>query len=142
MPVSFSMLILYKASLRRTEQVSFAASHHLYTSLKTRKLGTKLGDLIEIQGINEVFHSSHATENPLIIGAAKTCVGHTETASGLVGVVKALASLSKGSVPGLTHLTPGNLNSAIDCSLIPMHIPHKEVALKRRDSVPLRSLVL
>ncbi|KAK0199304.1 polyketide synthetase [Desarmillaria ectypa] len=103
--------------------------------------GTSLGDLIEVEGINDVFKNSHTTERPLIIGAAKSCVGHTETSSGLVGMVKALASLSRRSVPGLTHLTASNLNPTIDCSLIPMHIPHQPVELPKGNS-PLRALVL
>ncbi len=104
-------------------------------------IGTSLGDLIEMEGINDVFKNSHTADHPLIVGAAKSCVGHTETSSGLVGLVKALASLSRRSVPGLTHLTASNLNPNIDCNLIPMHIPHQPVELPKTSN-PLRALVL
>lgn len=108
-------------------------------------LGTALGDLIEAQAINEVFKKSHTVERPLFLTASKTCVGHAEIAAGLVGVLAALASISHVSVPGLTHLTTDNINPAIDCSAIPMHIPWETVSLQQRKENtdnPLRVLVL
>ncbi|PBK61389.1 ketoacyl-synt-domain-containing protein [Armillaria solidipes] len=123
--------LLSKASMKPSD-IDFIEAHGT---------GTSLGDLIEIEGINDVFKNSHTTDHPLIVGAAKSCVGHTETSSGLVGVVKALASLSRRSVPGLTHLTASNLNPNIDCNLIPMHIPHQPVELSKTNN-PLRAFVL
>ncbi|KAF8529293.1 polyketide synthetase [Hysterangium stoloniferum] len=104
--------------------------------------GTSLGDLIEIQGINDVFHGSHTDSHPLIIGAAKSCIGHTETTSGLVGLIKTLLSFAKGAVPGLTHMNDTNINPAIECSIAPIHIPYDTVKLKCRNEVPLRALVV
>ncbi|KAK0488295.1 hypothetical protein EDD18DRAFT_593749 [Armillaria luteobubalina] len=123
--------LLRKASLKPSD-IDFIEAHGT---------GTSLGDLIEMEGINDVFRNSHTTDHPLIVGAAKSCVGHTETSSGLVGMVKALASLSRQTVPGLTHLTASNMNPNIDCSLIPMHIPHQPVELPKTNN-PLRALVL
>ncbi|KAF8952138.1 hypothetical protein BDZ97DRAFT_803902 [Flammula alnicola] len=86
-------------------------------------IGTSLGDLIEIQGINEVFESSHGPDKPLVVGAAKSCVGHAELVAGLIGVVKTLGSFAEGSVPGLVQLTSDNMNPKLDCSVVPLHIP-------------------
>src|SRR6266498_5606921 len=33
-------------------------------------LGTSLGDLIEIQGINDVFKASHTSDAPLVVGGS------------------------------------------------------------------------
>ncbi len=104
--------------------------------------GTSLGDVIEIQGINDVFRNSHPPSRPLIIGAAKSCIGHTETTSGLVGVVKVLSSFSNRAVPGLTHLNAANMNPAIDCSLVPLQIPSRTVHLKDREHQPHRALAV
>ncbi|KAG7441749.1 ketoacyl-synt-domain-containing protein [Guyanagaster necrorhizus] len=123
--------LLNKASLKPSD-IDFIEAHGT---------GTSLGDLIEMEGINDVFKDSHTKDRPLIIGAAKSCVGHTETSSGLVGMVKALASLSRRAVPGLTHLTTSNLNPNIDCSLVPIHIPHQPVKLSKGNDL-LRALVL
>ncbi|KAJ6610193.1 hypothetical protein B0H10DRAFT_1883603 [Mycena sp. CBHHK59/15] len=128
-PSTKAQVMLHRSLLERSaltpSEIDFIEAHGT---------GTSLGDLIEIQGINEVFKDSHSPSRPLIVGAAKTCVGHTEVTSGLVGLVKALLSFSKGSVPGLTHLTATNMNPAIDCSLVPMHIPYDPVDIARLDS--------
>ncbi|TFK38562.1 hypothetical protein BDQ12DRAFT_683838 [Crucibulum laeve] len=111
--------------------------------VETHGTATILGDLIEIQGINEVFQSSHTSTQPLLVGAAKTCIGHTEIASGLFGVMKTLSSFTNALVPGLVHLTDGNLNPSIDLDVVPLYIPHATVELPRRNSLtPFRAVVL
>lgn len=98
--------------------------------------------MIEIQGINQVFQHSHP-ETPLIVGAAKSCIGHTEIAAGLVGVLKVIASFRHSTIPGLMHLTPENMNPSIDCDIIPMHIPHEPFRLAPKENgTPHLSVVL
>ena len=101
-----------------------------------------MGDLIEIQGINDVFKSSHAPNAPLVVGASKSCVGHTELIAGLIGVLKTLGTFTDGTVPGLVQLTKDNMNPSLDCSVVPLHIPHENVVLKQGQNKPLRALVL
>jgi acyl transferase domain-containing protein len=101
-----------------------------------------LGDLIEIQGINEVFKSSHGPDAPLVVGASKSCLGHTELIAGLIGVLKTLGTFKDGEVPGLVQLNENNMNPSLDCSVVPLHIPHQNVILKRNLDRPLRALVL
>ncbi|KAJ7666829.1 hypothetical protein DFH06DRAFT_1040341 [Mycena polygramma] len=91
--------------------------------IETHGTGTSIGDLIEISGINAVFRGSHTPEKPLVLGAAKTCIGHTESVAGLVGIVKAIKQLSTGKVPGLSSLSGGKLNPEIDTSLVPLLFP-------------------
>jgi hypothetical protein len=112
------------------------------SSLIENLTGTSLGDLIEIQGINEVFKSSHTPDAPLVVGASKTCVGHTELIAGLIGVLKTIGTLNNGKVPGLVQLTENNMNPSLDCSVVPLHIPHENVILKQNPNRPLRALVL
>nr|WGJ61594.1 polyketide synthase 1 [Sanghuangporus sanghuang] len=105
--------------------------------------GTILGDMMEIQAINEVFGGSHSADSPLVLGAAKTIFGHTESSAGLVGVAKALQSLHYHVVPGLAHLDGSNLSPRLDTSVTPLRISHLESQLRRRaDGVPLRALSL
>jgi acyl transferase domain-containing protein len=72
----------------------------------------------------------------LIIGAAKACIGHTEVAAGLVGIVKAIKQLSEGKVAGLNSLNNGRLNPEIDTSSVPLHIPSKLTDFPQRDGPP------
>ncbi|KAI5117731.1 hypothetical protein M0805_002076 [Coniferiporia weirii] len=104
--------------------------------------GTILGDMMEIQALNEVFGGSHSEEAPLVLGAAKTVFGHTESAAGLVGVIKALLSLQHGVVPGLAHLDGTNLSPRIDPSITPLRISHEATVLRRKEGLPLRALSL
>jgi len=55
-----------------------------------------LGDLIEIEGLYAVFRGAHPPDRRLILGAAKTSLGHTEVVAGLVGIVKAIKQLLIG----------------------------------------------
>ncbi|KAF8900861.1 hypothetical protein CPB84DRAFT_1778561 [Gymnopilus junonius] len=122
------------------EKAGFAPSQIDF--IEAHGTGTSLGDLIEIQGINEVFESSHAPDRPLVVGTAKSCVGHAELVAGLVGVVKALGTFAAGTVPGLVQLTHDNMNPSLDCSVVPLHLPVDTVNLKTENNLPLRGLIL
>uniref|UniRef100_A0A3G9K3K9 Hispidin synthase n=1 Tax=Neonothopanus nambi TaxID=71958 RepID=HIPS_NEONM len=92
--------------------------------------GTSLGDLSEIQAINDAYTSSQPrTTGPLIVSASKTVIGHTEPAGPLVGMLSVLNSFKEGAVPGLAHLTADNLNPSLDCSSVPLLIPYQPVHL-------------
>ncbi|KAF9524194.1 hypothetical protein CPB83DRAFT_898058 [Crepidotus variabilis] len=90
--------------------------------LEAHGTGTSLGDAIEIEGINEVFQNSHY-DNPLVVGSAKSCVGHTEFAAGLVSIIKAIGTLRHQSVPGSVHLREDNFNPSFNLKNVPLLIP-------------------
>lgn len=65
--------------------------------LECHGTGTRLGDAVEIEAINDVF--SKDRQAPLVVGAVKTNVGHLEAASGMVGIIKTIQCLRTGQVP-------------------------------------------
>lgn len=68
--------------------------------------GTRLGDPAEISGLREVFRRT-GRSRPLVIGSAKTNVGHLEPAAGIVGFVKAALSVDRAHlVPSLNFRSP------------------------------------
>ncbi|MBC7432324.1 MAG: SDR family NAD(P)-dependent oxidoreductase, partial [Rubritepida sp.] len=71
--------------------------------------GTPAGDPIEASAIGEAV-GSRRTGGALPIGSAKTNIGHTEAASGLVGLVKGLLMLRHGQVPPSLHFETANPN--------------------------------
>src|SRR3989339_838366 len=56
--------------------------------------GTKLGDPIEIKGLDKAFRKYTSENNFCRIGSVKSNLGHTAEASGLVGLIKTVLSLA------------------------------------------------
>ncbi|OLN85402.1 Lovastatin diketide synthase LovF 14, partial [Colletotrichum chlorophyti] len=59
--------------------------------------GTPVGDPIEARAVGRVFGKGN--KHRTYIGSVKPNIGHTEAASGLVSVIKAVMSLEKGMIP-------------------------------------------
>ena len=71
--------------------------------------GTAAGDPIEAAAIGEAVGRLRDA-GPLPIGSAKSNIGHTEAASGLVGLIKALLVLRHGQIPPSLHIKTPNPN--------------------------------
>ena len=78
--------------------------------------GTPLGDPVEVGALGEVFSS--AGQSRVAMGTVKTNIGHSESASGVAGLVKAVLSLRSAEL--LPHLHLGQLNPHIDYTTSPM----------------------
>lgn len=61
--------------------------------------GTKLGDPIEIDGIQRAFRKYTSKMQFCAIGSVKTNIGHLDYASGIAGVVKAILALNYKELP-------------------------------------------
>ncbi|MFJ1543717.1 type I polyketide synthase [Streptomyces sp. NPDC088246] len=83
--------------------------------------GTPLGDPIEIGAISEVFADSHSRNDPVIVGSAKTNIGHMEPAAGIGGVIKAVAQLRSGEI--FPHLNFEKPSTRIPWEVSPVEIP-------------------
>ncbi|MEC9464966.1 MAG: SDR family NAD(P)-dependent oxidoreductase, partial [Myxococcota bacterium] len=70
--------------------------------------GTKLGDPIEVQALGAVYGAGRTEANPLQLGTVKTNLGHLESAAGVAGVLKVLASFEHDAIPASLHSTPRN----------------------------------
>ncbi|WOJ90537.1 type I polyketide synthase [Methylocapsa polymorpha] len=68
--------------------------------------GTPVGDPVEAAAIGEVL--GQRRDRPLPIGSIKTNIGHTEPASGLAGVMKAMLALEHDSLPQSLHFEEPN----------------------------------
>ncbi|MDT0400171.1 polyketide synthase, partial [Streptomyces sp. DSM 41636] len=63
--------------------------------------GTPVGDPIEFASLAAVY----GTDAPCALGSAKTNFGHSQSASGAVGLMKAVLALQHGIVPPNLHFT-------------------------------------
>ncbi|WP_239004023.1 type I polyketide synthase [Nocardia panacis] len=89
------------------EQVGFVEAHGT---------GTELGDPIEVSALATVFG-----KRPLVLGAVKSNIGHTEGAAGVAGVIKAVLALRHGVIPPNVHFT--RPNPYIDWEAAPFVVP-------------------
>ncbi|MEU5599658.1 beta-ketoacyl synthase N-terminal-like domain-containing protein, partial [Streptomyces sp. NPDC020298] len=69
--------------------------------------GTRVGDPIEASAVGTVLGQAEGRSGPLVVGSAKTNVGHLEGAAGIVGLLKAALSLHHAELPAsLNFETP------------------------------------
>ena len=61
--------------------------------------GTLLGDPIEARALGTVLGRGRAEGSPLLIGAIKTNLGHTEAAAGIAGFIKAVLAVQRAEIP-------------------------------------------
>ncbi|KAL9616277.1 MAG: hypothetical protein Q9160_008839 [Pyrenula sp. 1 TL-2023] len=76
--------------------------------------GTPTGDPIEGRSIAAVFGPHTGRTAPLRIGSVKTNIGHTEAASGLAGLIKAVLSMEKGQIPPSVNFNKPNPKMQLD----------------------------
>ncbi|MFB7924160.1 SDR family NAD(P)-dependent oxidoreductase [Streptomyces sp. NPDC056081] len=68
--------------------------------------GTRLGDPIEVQALQQVFGSADR-EEPCAIGSVKTNIGHADATAGIAGMIKAALTVHHGElVPSLNFEHP------------------------------------
>lgn len=83
-------------------------------------IGTKIGDAIEIEGLTKAFRRVTERKQFCAIGSIKTNYGHLDCVSGLLGLIKAVLSISRHRLyPQLYFERP---NSYIDFSNSPVYV--------------------
>ncbi|KAI0906505.1 hypothetical protein F4823DRAFT_607070 [Ustulina deusta] len=73
--------------------------------------GTPVGDPIEVQAISRAMNDSRPLDKPLLMGAVKPNIGHSEAASGIFAVMKAALMTESSTIPGVAYFQ--NLNPEI-----------------------------
>ena len=71
--------------------------------LEAHGTGTSLGDPIEAQAAGAVLGAGREPSQPLLMGSAKTNIGHLEAAAGIAGVIKVILSLENELLPQHLH---------------------------------------
>lgn len=87
--------------------------------------GTPLGDPVELQALAHVFRRSDAATTPLRVASVKANIGHTETVSGVAGLVKTILLLRHGLIVPQLHLERLNPHAHLEGSRVePVTEPH------------------
>jgi acyl transferase domain-containing protein len=90
--------------------------------------GTSLGDPIEIQALSAVYSQGRTIHQPLMVGSAKTNIGHLEAPAGVAGLIKAALALQNEEIPPHLHLKIPSPHVA--WKEIPVSIPTKPTPWK------------
>jgi myxalamid-type polyketide synthase MxaB len=123
-PNSLSQIECIKSALTRsglsTSKVDYIEAHGT---------GTPLGDPIEFQSLTKLFPQRKESDKPVYVTSAKANVGHTETVSGIVGLIKVLLIMKHGVIPGQALLDELNPNINLDGTRLV--IPRKSTDLSK-----------
>ncbi|MCX5612933.1 SDR family NAD(P)-dependent oxidoreductase [Streptomyces sp. NBC_00047] len=99
--------------------------------------GTSLGDPIEVQALAAVYGEGRTPGRELGLGTAKSVIGHLESAAGVAGVCKMLASFRQDALPATLNSSPRNPNIAWD--ELPVRVVDSHTPWERDLSRPRRA---
>ncbi|MEV0515994.1 acyltransferase domain-containing protein, partial [Nonomuraea sp. NPDC050405] len=88
--------------------------------------GTKVGDAVEAAALGAAYGAARPADDPLLVGSAKTNIGHLEGAAGIAGLLKVVLALKHRTVPASLHFEAAPPE-------IPLGELRLEVARARRD---------
>lgn len=77
--------------------------------------GTMLGDVIEVNAINEAVNNSVNRKNSLLIGSVKTNIGHLESAAGIAALIKNAYCLDRKTLVPSINFKKANPKLELDC---------------------------
>ncbi|MFT4042006.1 MAG: acyltransferase domain-containing protein [Gordonia sp. (in: high G+C Gram-positive bacteria)] len=95
--------------------------------------GTLLGDPIEARALGSVLGRGRGADDPLLIGAVKSNIGHLEAAAGVAGFIKAVLALDRGLIPA--NLGYSQPNPHINFDQLRLRVVAQHVSWPQRDRV-------
>ena len=70
--------------------------------------GTILGDPIEATALGRVLGRDRTAANPVLLGSAKSNIGHSESAAGVVALIKVLEAFKHDTIPATANFNGPN----------------------------------
>ncbi|RVU83382.1 SDR family NAD(P)-dependent oxidoreductase [Leucothrix sargassi] len=99
--------------------------------LEAHGTGTAVGDPLEANSLGKSLGKQRSSDQPLLIGSAKTNLGHLETASGMAGLLKAVLTVKNKAIPASLHFDTPNEN--IDFSGLNLEVVTELTPLETRE---------
>ncbi|HZZ62671.1 MAG TPA: SDR family NAD(P)-dependent oxidoreductase [Roseiarcus sp.] len=98
----------YQTELLRSAYDKAGVAPDSVVYVEAHGTGTRVGDPVEASALGKVLGRARA--RPLPIGSIKSNIGHTEPASGLAGLLKAMLALDHDEAPSSLHFENPNPN--------------------------------
>lgn len=95
------------------------------TMIEAHGTGTSLGDPIEFEALRAAYSPRGSDAPDCWLTSAKTNLGHLEAAAGMAGLIKAVMSVNRASIPPLVHFD--RINPRIPIAETRFKIPTKRV---------------
>jgi phthiocerol/phenolphthiocerol synthesis type-I polyketide synthase E len=78
------------------------------TYVEAHGTGTRVGDPIEVAGLNHAFADGQPREQPCLLGSVKGNIGHLDAAAGIAGFIKTVLAVERGTIPPSLHYAEPN----------------------------------
>jgi acyl transferase domain-containing protein/acyl carrier protein len=101
--------------------------------IETHGTGNPLGDAAELHALEEVFSHNNNHDQSLLIGSAKTSIGHLEAGAGMAGLIKTILSLQHESIPPNLHFN--NPVDTVAWDKVPFRVPQEAVSWPAHDNI-------
>ncbi|WP_187294693.1 SDR family NAD(P)-dependent oxidoreductase [Chitinophaga pinensis] len=126
-PVSQAALIrkVYEQYDINPRDIQYAIAH---------SVGSKLGDPVEIMGLNNAFSTYTQDRQFCHLSSIKPLIGHTFAASGVVSLVTMLMAMKHGTIPGNHHYE--HSNEYIDFNKTPFVVAKHNITWDTVDDKP------
>ncbi|MYK01701.1 MAG: SDR family NAD(P)-dependent oxidoreductase [Gemmatimonadales bacterium] len=99
--------------------------------------GSDIGDAIEVQAAAAVYGRERDANRPLLIGTAKTNMGHLESAAGIAGLIKVVLAMRHGVIPKHLHFETPNPN--VDWDRLPVRVTSERTHWPPANGCPARA---
>lgn len=109
------------------------------TYVEAHGTATQLGDPIEVKALTEAFRQYTLKNNYCALGSVKSNIGHTDVASGVIGLIKVALAMKYHIIPAHLHFeTP---NPQIDFVSSPFYVNVKTREWVASEEFPRRALL-
>ena len=81
---------------------------HTVDYIEAHGTGTILGDPIEATALGKIVGAGRDAANPALLGSAKSNIGHSESAAGIVGLIKVIEGMRHGIIPPSINFSEPN----------------------------------
>ena len=86
--------------------------------LEAHATGLPLSDPIEVRAASAVYSANRSPDRPLLLGSAKSMLGHLEWAAGIAGMIKVILSMNTRTIPAQTRFDKPSQGIDWDSALV------------------------